>query len=144
MLLILEIMLCQLWAGKNVHYQPNWEWGYCLLKYHTGRFRNIPLEERACGLCRMNEIEDEEHVLCKCPVYDDLRQSLYLNARDVCIDFDTYNCEEKLILRMKYMWRYVSTYIVNAWNKMKNILCGMGWLKQWMMYHMRLTILSCL
>ena len=60
--------------------------------------------------------------LCKCPVYDDLRQSLFLKARDVCIDFDTYSSKEELVLLMKYMWRDVSTYIVNAWNKRKNIL----------------------
>ena len=31
------------------------------IKIETGRFRNMPLDERICELCRINEIEDEEH-----------------------------------------------------------------------------------
>ena len=35
--------------------------GMLPIKIETGWFRNMPLEERICELCRMNEIEDEEH-----------------------------------------------------------------------------------
>ena len=96
--------------------------GILPIKIETGRFRNMPLEERICELCRMNEIEGEEHFLCKWPVHDDLRHSLYRKAQDVCFDFDTYTSEGKLISLMKYVWRDVPTYIVNAWNRKKNIL----------------------
>ena len=37
----------------------------------TGRINNIPKEERTCGHC--DELEDEEHVLFKCPAYDEWR-----------------------------------------------------------------------
>ena len=105
--------------------------GILPIKIETDRIINMPLEERICELCRMNEIEDEEHFLCKCPVYDDLRYSLYRRAQDVCFDFNTYTSEEKLISLMKYVWRDVSTYIVNAWNRRK-IFCitEVGWQKQ--------------
>ena len=54
------------------------------IKIEIGRYRNIHLEERICELlCRMNEIEDEEHILRIYPVCDDLRRSLYLKGRDV-------------------------------------------------------------
>ena len=96
--------------------------GILPIKIETGRFRNTPLEERISELCRMNVIEDEEQFLCKCPVYDDLRHSLYRKAQDVCLDFNTYTSKEKLISLTKYVWRDVSTYIVNVWNRRKNIL----------------------
>ena len=70
--------------------------GILPIKIETGRFRHMPLEERICGLFRMNVIEDEEHFLCKCPIYD-LWHSLYRKAQDVCFDFNTYTSEEKLI-----------------------------------------------
>ena len=70
----------------------------------------------------MNEIEDEEHFLCKCQENDYLRHSLYRKSQDVCFDFNTYTSEEKLISLMEYVWRDVSTYSVNAWNRMK-IFC---------------------
>ena len=96
--------------------------GILPIKIETGRFKNMPLKEHTCELCRMDEIEDKEHFLCKCPVYDDLRHSLYRKAQDVCHDFNTYTSEEKVVSLMKYVWRDVSRYIVNAWNRRKNIL----------------------
>ena len=80
----------------------------------------MPLEERIFELCRMNEIEYEENFLCKCPLYDHLRHSLYRKAQDVCLDFNT--SEENLISLMKYVWRDVSISIITAWNRKKNIL----------------------
>ena len=35
--------------------------GILPIKGETGRFRYTPLAELICALCRMNEIEDEEH-----------------------------------------------------------------------------------
>ena len=93
--------------------------GILPIKIETGQFRDMPLEERICELCRMNEIEDEEHILCKCPVYDDLMHSLCRKAQDVCLEFNTYTSGKKLISLMKYVRRDVSTYIVNAWNRRK-------------------------
>ena len=45
------------------------------IKMETGRYQNLDLSQRVffhCTSC----IEDEEHVLMVCPVYDDLRLSL--------------------------------------------------------------------
>ena len=39
-----------------------------------------PLEERTCPMCRSILIEDEFHVLMKCPLYDDLRYPLFSEA----------------------------------------------------------------
>ena len=41
----------------------------------TDRYQNLDLCERGCFHCA-SCIEDEEHVLMVCPIYEDLRMSL--------------------------------------------------------------------
>ena len=36
------------------------------LQIETGRYRNVPRDERICQKCSENEIEDEVHFLIKC------------------------------------------------------------------------------
>jgi hypothetical protein len=52
------------------------------LRIVTSRYTNnrIPLEERLCTLCNLNEIEDEFHLVLKCPVYNDLRKRFIRNV----------------------------------------------------------------
>lgn len=42
------------------------------LEIETGRARDIPLEERICRICR-DEVESEEHFVCRCSAYADIR-----------------------------------------------------------------------
>ena len=42
--------------------------GILPLAIETGRYRNVPLEERLCESCRI--IEDEKHFLLHCPLYN--------------------------------------------------------------------------
>ena len=44
--------------------------GILQINIEIGRYRSIPLEERLCRLCNMNEIEDEIHFLFRCPTYN--------------------------------------------------------------------------
>ena len=52
--------------------------GVAPLKIETGRYgvNRVPVEERLCETC--NSVEDEFHVLMKCPLYRD--------ARDICFN----------------------------------------------------------
>ena len=50
--------------------------GTAPIRIETGRYEGIPVEERFCSFCT-SEVEDELHVLTKCPVYADLRDELY-------------------------------------------------------------------
>lgn len=43
-----------------------------------GHYSNIPMFERLCECCNLNQVEDEYHILYQCPFYLDLRV-LYLN-----------------------------------------------------------------
>ena len=38
----------------------------------TGRYSNIPVEQRLCEYCK-SDIEDEFHLILKCPLYNRLR-----------------------------------------------------------------------
>ena len=57
--------------------------GTLQLKVETGRFYSIPLEDRLCTRCNLNEVETEFHFLCEChflyecELYKHLRTSLY-------------------------------------------------------------------
>ena len=43
------------------------------LNIESGRFLNIPRNERKCQVCNLQDIEDEYHFILICPVYRDLR-----------------------------------------------------------------------
>ena len=62
------------------------------LEIERGRHRNIPVNERYCKLCQSQDllfIEDEYHVLLKCPFYNDLR-SIYLDLENVPVNMHTF------------------------------------------------------
>ena len=47
----------------------------CLrLRKEIGRYRRERREERICEQCKLEQVEDEEHFLIKCPFYCDLRR----------------------------------------------------------------------
>ena len=43
----------------------------------TGRYDNIPRDERLCNLCDCNRIEDETHFLLDCPSFSLIRDMLF-------------------------------------------------------------------
>ena len=53
------------------------------LKIETGRHLNVPREERICELCTLNNIEDEEHFITKCPAYATLRAQYFGENCDI-------------------------------------------------------------
>ena len=61
-------------AGQTGSYH-----GLCTLAIETGRHAKpkIAKEERKCRYCKLDDVEDEEHFLLKCPLYNKQRLSLY-------------------------------------------------------------------
>lgn len=47
------------------------------LMIETGRYENIPREQRICQFCNMRKVEDEYHFLLVCPNYRDLRRKFF-------------------------------------------------------------------
>ena len=76
--------------------------GILPLRIETGRFnlicdtdsrniRRLNLEERTCQLCNLNNIEDEFHLTCVCPLYTNFRNNMYqtVNQQNF-INFDNH------------------------------------------------------
>ena len=53
------------------------------LMIETGRYKKIAPASRLCPLCNLNEIENEEHFLLRCPLYSNLRKSLFDKLHDL-------------------------------------------------------------
>ena len=51
------------------------------LQIETGRYRNVPRDERICQKCSENEIEDEVHFLIKCSENKVCRELLVLQTQ---------------------------------------------------------------
>ena len=46
------------------------------IRVETGRYERLALEDRHCFNCT-NQVEDEEQVLLRCPIYQKIRQTLF-------------------------------------------------------------------
>ena len=69
--------------------------GVAPLKIETGRYERKELNERLCINC--DNLEDEKHVLLKCPLYEDLRQSMFIDVVGHNNNFLTLSDYEKFI-----------------------------------------------
>jgi hypothetical protein len=61
-----------------------------------GRYERLNVTDIICNICdnHDNEIEDEKHVIMKCTLYDDLRETLFSDASDVCSDFHNFSFQD--------------------------------------------------
>ena len=68
--------------------------GVAPIKLETGRYENLPVADRKCFVC--DTVESECHVICECPIYKDLRNSLFNKAKTVVQNFETLSISEKM------------------------------------------------
>ena len=52
------------------------------LMIEKGRHFKMPLENRTCKLCDLNEVEDETHFMIKCSYYSDFRDKMLSDIAD--------------------------------------------------------------
>ena len=69
---------------------------YFYLLLETGRFVNLPVEERKCVFCSDNAVENEIHFLFECQLYTTLRTSFYSEMEALNNNFITLSNEDKL------------------------------------------------
>ena len=50
--------------------------GVAPIRIETGRYERLALEDRRCFSC-LNQVEDEEHALLHCPLYQEMRQMFF-------------------------------------------------------------------
>ena len=84
------------------------------LKVETGRYRNIPREQRLCTSC--NVVEDEVHFLVKCERYTESRTILLnnININGISID-DNFK-----LMCTNISPKLLATFIINALTVRRN------------------------
>ena len=73
------------------------------LAIETGRYENIPRDQRTCKSCNMNAIENEYHFLLVCPKYRELRIKY----------FKQYFCHWPTIHKLENLLSATSNTIIN-------------------------------
>ena len=68
--------------------------GAAPLRIETGRYEGLRVNERICPFCK-DCTEDEFHVLFRCPLYNDIREFLFVNACTHEQTFVTYDQNAK-------------------------------------------------
>ena len=96
--------------------------GVLPLQIETGRYDKTPLENRICKLCRTNVIEDEYHMLCICPIYNDARTDMYNTIRQIDTYFPGNHDRITFIYLMKHHQITVAKFIFQCWNIRKLFL----------------------
>jgi hypothetical protein len=71
--------------------------GVAPIRIETGRYERgrLQVHERVCLSCT-NYIEDECHVILKCPLYDDIREELLCQCALISANFNTLSDNDKL------------------------------------------------
>ena len=120
----LDIYTSVLNIRKFRHFYCSFKIGSLNLQIQSGRYNNVPREQRLCKLCNL-EVEDEYHFLLKCPVYNDLR-ARYFPAKYITNPNHhkfvlLMTCKnEKIILNVANFiyiaYRERSTFITNMMN----------------------------
>ena len=73
--------------------------------------RKRTANERLCKLCRLNDIENEYHFLCVCPVYNSRRKILFEEVELKHVHFHTLSLPDKFIFVTKHCQIEVSKFI---------------------------------
>ena len=66
------------------------------LGIELGRYKNIPLSSRKCSFCSLDEIDDEQHFLMKCPIFNLKRACFFGKLGSVTPPFISMSDENRL------------------------------------------------
>ena len=95
--------------------------GVLPLRIETGRFRNLPCEQRICQICDMNKVEDEFHFIMECPIYQFLRDRLFNHAQNLNNEFNDLPDVPQFLFLVS-LWRETARYIESAWNLRQDVI----------------------
>ena len=74
--------------------------GVAPLRIETDRYEQLEESKRVCYNCE-SEVETEEHVLMDCPVYSDLRETLFSKITQHIPDFMTKTIHDKFLCLLR-------------------------------------------
>jgi len=100
---------------KKISLLAQFQHGILPLHIETDRFRNKKVEERVCLICKTNVIEDEQHFVCVCKEYLQLRENMYAKVNN--LEFNIMLNEGKLVYLTNHHWKELSIYIEKASEK---------------------------
>ena len=102
--------------------------GVAPLRIETGRYERIAEEQRVCPFCR-DCVENEMHVLTKCPVYEDIRNEVFNKASEVDNLFLSKSDSEKFIFMFSNdaLIRIVAKSCFFILNRRHNLLYSTVW-----------------
>jgi len=89
--------------------------GILPLSIETGRFNNIPSNERYCHFCK-SLVEDEFHFICECSLYQNVRNNLLLYMYTKIPGFLILSEKEKFKCIMADDSRELHKYVIQAWD----------------------------
>jgi len=95
--------------------------GILPLRVETGRYSNIPLQNRLCENC-IDLVEDETHFIIHCTLYRDQRQTLFEKAIEMCPNFPMLSDKDKMCFLFNDMYKELCSFIVVCWNIRTNML----------------------
>ena len=92
------------------------------LEIETGRYKDVPPEERLCQLCG-EQVEDKIHFICKCSIYTEHRRFLYLTASEIDQNFNLFHIYEQFtfLLGNTDIVKCLSLYIEKSY-QLKNAM----------------------
>ena len=69
--------------------------GVAPLRLETGRYERLPEDQRLCFSCP-DSIENEEHVLLKCPIHNNLRENMFTVLKSEFPNMEHLSDQDKL------------------------------------------------
>ena len=96
--------------------------GILPLKVETGRFQQLPVEDRTCDFCLGSQIEDEKHFLFGCSLYNSIRDPLFGKVCVMYPEFSTLHPTDKIELLMFKTPGMLANFIFDAYNKRKETM----------------------
>ena len=91
--------------------------GILPIKLKTGRYTNLPIEERLCEICNTDAIESEMHFLLDCELYTVERNNLISNVTNKYVYFSNLDKHEQFNYLVSCEWKLTSLYVKAAWKK---------------------------
>ena len=99
-------------------------YGILPLRVETGRYCNMPLNDRLCQFCDRREVESELHFLFYCPLYQTARETFYTSMNALLPNFDNLSDKEKLqsLFSQSNFIRKFASYVDNCYRKRSSVL----------------------
>ena len=95
--------------------------GILPLRIETGRYIGETIEDRLCRFCSQNSIENEEHFIFECDLYNRIRSNMF-NDIISTIDFQNYSTKDKFCFLFNNFPRKCAKYISQSYNCRRSVI----------------------